>query len=190
MSSSTDHGASWEQVLGKKLVRSAGEGAVEVVDTATALKGKHVGLYFSAHWCPPCRQFTPRMADTYSKLAKDGVEWEVVYVSCDRNKHQFEASQAVEYFSSMPWLAIPFEDSALRNTLKFRVQGIPTLVMMAPDTTILSANARAAVGVDANGAGFPWAGVSEPKGFPLPWMMLAILVFWIVQTFVVPKFRG
>jgi hypothetical protein len=35
--------------------------------------------------------------------------------------------------------------------------------MMAPDTTILSANARAAVGVDANGAGFPWAGVSEPK---------------------------
>jgi hypothetical protein len=50
MSSSTDHGASWEQVLGKKLVRSAGEGAVEVVDTATALKGKHVGLYFSAHW--------------------------------------------------------------------------------------------------------------------------------------------
>jgi hypothetical protein len=47
--------------------------------------------------CPPCRQFTPRMADTYSKLAKDGVEWEVVYVSCDRNKHQFEASQAVVF---------------------------------------------------------------------------------------------
>ncbi|CAF5017255.1 unnamed protein product [Rotaria sp. Silwood1] len=22
-------------------------------------KGKIIGLYFSAHWCPPCRNFTP-----------------------------------------------------------------------------------------------------------------------------------
>lgn len=35
--------------------------------------------------------------------------------------------------------------------------------MMAPDTTILSANARAAVAVDPHGANFPWAGASEPR---------------------------
>ncbi|KAI8465757.1 MAG: thioredoxin-like-domain-containing protein [Monoraphidium minutum] len=176
-----EDGALWAQVLGKQLVRS---GEAEPIDTAAALKGKHVGLYFSAHWCPPCRQFTPRLAEVFSKLGKDGVEWEVVFVSCDRNQPQFE-----EYFSSMPWLAVPFEASALRDTLsqKFKVQGIPTLVMMAPDTTILSANARAAVAVDALGLNFPWAGSTEPKGFPLPWMLLAILMFWIISTFMLPR---
>ncbi|GBF93108.1 nucleoredoxin [Raphidocelis subcapitata] len=178
-----DAGAAWAQVLGKQLVRHTGSG-VERVDTAEALRGKHVGLYFSAHWCPPCRQFTPRLADTYTKLTKDDVEWEVVFVSFDRAPEQFE-----EYFGSMPWLAVPFDDQQLRDTLgrKFRVQGIPSLVMMGPDTTILCANARAAVAVDPNGAKFPWEGASEPRGFPLPWMLLAILVFWLIQVFVLPR---
>ena len=39
-----------------------------------------------------------------------------------------------EYFSSMPWLAIPFEESALRAQLssKFGVTGIPRLIMLGP----------------------------------------------------------
>ena len=27
---------------------------------------KVVAFYFSAHWCPPCRQFTPTLKDFYS----------------------------------------------------------------------------------------------------------------------------
>lgn len=51
MSSSSDQGAVWEQLLGKTLVRGAGAGAPpEVISTAEALNGKHVGLYFSAQW--------------------------------------------------------------------------------------------------------------------------------------------
>ena len=29
-----------------------------------------IGLYFSAHWCPPCRGFTPVLADTYNKIKR------------------------------------------------------------------------------------------------------------------------
>lgn len=42
--------------------------------------------------CPPCRAFTPQLANTYSKLKKDGKELEVVFVSMDRNQAQFDVS--------------------------------------------------------------------------------------------------
>ena len=42
-----------------------------------ALEGKVYGIYFSAHWCPPCRQFTPRLAQTYNALRAAGREFEV-----------------------------------------------------------------------------------------------------------------
>ena len=27
-----------------------------------------VGIYFSAHWCPPCRGFTPKLAESYLEM--------------------------------------------------------------------------------------------------------------------------
>jgi hypothetical protein len=46
-----EDGKLWAQVLGARLVRHAGEGApLEKLGAAAALAGKHVGLYFSAHW--------------------------------------------------------------------------------------------------------------------------------------------
>ena len=36
------------------------------VDADSALADKELILYyFSAHWCPPCRQFTPMLKDFY-----------------------------------------------------------------------------------------------------------------------------
>ena len=48
-------------------------------DSATVLDGKKaVALYFSAHWCPPCRGFTPVAAAWY-ELAKSNSAFEVSF---------------------------------------------------------------------------------------------------------------
>merc|ERR1719157_276657 len=102
-----------EALFGDKLLGKNGE-----VPTAEALAGKAgVALYFSAHWCPPCRGFTPKLAEWYStSLKAKGLE--VVFVSSDRDK---------EYFGEMPWLALPYSDRECKASLskKFKVQGIP-----------------------------------------------------------------
>ena len=49
----------FKSLFGGTLVTAKGEQA-----TADVLAGcEAVGIYFSAHWCPPCRRFTPEVSD-------------------------------------------------------------------------------------------------------------------------------
>lgn len=93
------------------------------------LVGKTVGLYFSAHWCGPCRNFTPQLVEIYNELLKRGEAFEIVFLSGDKGEKDFE-----EYYAGMPWLALPFGDNAEKNLSRyFRVQGIPTLIILSPE---------------------------------------------------------
>lgn len=56
--------ADWNEIFGDQLVSKAG-----LKDTNELLSGKKIiGLYFSAHWCPPCRQFTPVLSTVYEDM--------------------------------------------------------------------------------------------------------------------------
>ncbi|KAF7829355.1 putative nucleoredoxin 1 [Senna tora] len=94
-----------------------------------SLKGKKIGLYFSASWCGPCRRFTPTLVELYNQVSTKG-EFEVIFVSADEDDEAFKA-----YFSKMPWLAIPYSDSDTRSRLDevFKVNGIPHLVILDAD---------------------------------------------------------
>ena len=64
---------------------------------AEKLNGKKYKLlYFSAHWCPPCRGFTPELAKTYAKLKADGKDFELVFVSSDRSEDGFKVSNRID----------------------------------------------------------------------------------------------
>ncbi len=58
---------------------------------ATSLEHKKlIGLYYSAHWCPPCRNFTPVLIDFYHQVKKlHPHDFEVIFLSCDQSLEQF-----------------------------------------------------------------------------------------------------
>jgi len=93
------------------------------------LKDKYLMLYFSAHWCPPCRMFTPELSKAYTKMKAERSDFELVFVSSDRDEGAFK-----EYFDSMSFCALPYEHREAKNTLSKMcgVQGIPTLTILGP----------------------------------------------------------
>ena len=66
------------------------------------LPRKAIGFYFSAHWCPPCQAFTPRLAELYEQLPEKQRGLEILFVSCDRDEESFE-----QHRQEMPWPAVP-----------------------------------------------------------------------------------
>jgi thiol-disulfide isomerase/thioredoxin len=102
-----------------------------------------VGLYFSAHWCPPCRGFTPKLAEAYTAIKGTGKSLEIVFVSSDRDEVAFDS-----YHKDMPWLALPFAERALKQTLskRFKVSGIPSLVLLDGATgQVISKDGRSVI---------------------------------------------
>jgi len=141
--------AALAELLGNNLL---GQGASKV-STAEALAGKGaVALYFSAHWCPPCRGFTPQLAEWYKKDLR-GKGLEIVFVSSDEDEASF-----TEYFEEQPWLALPFEERETKEKLskKFKVQGIPSLVILDSEGKLITKDGQAAISGDPEGAEFPW----------------------------------
>ncbi|KAI9205742.1 thioredoxin-like-domain-containing protein [Polychytrium aggregatum] len=126
----------------------------KTVSTQEALAGKYIGLYFSAHWCPPCKMFTPRLAEYYNSMVAKGTPFEIVFVSSDSDQKSFD-----EYFSQMPWLALPYENRDTKNALsrKYKVEGIPTLVILDEHGNSITKDARSKVMGDPEGLGFPYA---------------------------------
>ncbi|KAL5712948.1 protein-disulfide reductase [Ranunculus cassubicifolius] len=114
--------------------------------TVGSLEGRTIGLYFSANWCVPCHNFTPKLKLIYHKIKEMLVhetdkDFEVVFVSSDREQEAYDS-----YFETMPWLALPFEDPTVKTLTKyFDVQGIPSLVIIGPDGKTLSKQGRSLV---------------------------------------------
>lgn len=121
---------------------------------ASLLNVDVVGLYFSAHWCPPCRGFTPTLSDNYTALKKAGKSFELFFVSSDRDDAAF-----TEYSDSMTFPALPFAQRDLKNKLSkiCKVQGIPSLVLFDAKTgDIITDSARGAISSDSFIEDFPY----------------------------------
>jgi len=123
----------WTALLGGHLVNARGN-RIE----PSELVGRKVGLYFSAAWCPPCRAFTPKLVEAYDAIRQAEQPFEIVFVSRDRSRQDMR-SYMRDY--RMPWLAVSYtadERDALPQ--RYSIRGIPALVIVSADGTVLSRN--------------------------------------------------
>ena len=117
------------------LVRLQNGNLVSCYDEELASKQIY-GLYFSAHWCGPCRKFTPQLVAYYNQIARDHPEFELIFVSADKS-----ADGMATYMreSGMPWPAIEYSKLANVPALqKYAGKGIPDLVIVDASGKVLA----------------------------------------------------
>ena len=99
-------------------------------------------FYFSAHWCPPCRQFTQILKEFYEESQSKGLE--IIFVSSDRS-----AEDMYSYMKNShgDWLALDHGCEASQQLKqKFSITGIPSLVVVRKDSgELITKDGRSAV---------------------------------------------
>jgi len=143
--------------LGLRLSDKAGRSV-----PASELDGKVVALYFSAHWCPPCKGFTPALKKFYEEIQGQGGAFEIIFVSSDRS-----AQEGQDYFNNDHgnWLMLDVsqKDAVSGN---FEIKGIPTLIVIDPTGKAVVPDARSQVGSGSSATVFA------------EWKKLACVVDW------------
>mmetsp|Transcript_81903 Transcript_81903/g.227048 ORF Transcript_81903/g.227048 Transcript_81903/m.227048 type:complete len:321 (-) Transcript_81903:209-1171(-) len=111
------------------------------------LGGKVIALYFSAHWCPPCRGFTPVLKKFYETVNGGGGNLQIVFVSSDKSE-----AEGKDYFINHhgDWLMLDFGQKGSLGE-KYGVRGIPSLIVIDSAGMPIADDARGQVAGAADG---------------------------------------
>lgn len=108
----------------KRLIQAKG-GKAEPFKSAEM--PKFTAIYYSAHWCPPCRAFTPKLVEWYNKFQPEHKDFQLIFASSDK-----DAKAMLEYMTEMkmPWPAVKFGEKKESGLEKYASDGIPYLVLL------------------------------------------------------------
>ena len=121
----------------QKLVRCH-DGTISRAEGSELEKKKFVALYYSAHWCAPCRKFTPQLVDYYNRVVAGHPEFEIIFVSSDRSRFAWET---YIHETQMPWLAIDYDQLAdLSGVKSLGGDGIPSLLVLDEGSHIVASS--------------------------------------------------
>ncbi|PON58316.1 Protein kinase C-like [Parasponia andersonii] len=107
------------------------------------LVGKTILLCFLCSWCRVCTRFTPKLIEIYQDIKAKDDDFELIFI-CNCEQDTFD-----ELLSSMPWLALPFDDDARRKTLmySFKIRSTPNVVVIGPSGQTATSKSRELINV-------------------------------------------
>lgn len=117
------------------LVKSTGKRLAKF-DESVLSEVQYYGIYYSASWCGPCRQFTPDLVKWYNGTKHQNPQFELIFVSSDQTEADM-ASYMEE--DKMEWPALDFSKKRTNRELtKYSGSGIPSLVLVNRSGEVLS----------------------------------------------------
>eukprot|EP01083_Nonionella_stella_P012279 34828_1 len=72
-------------------------------------------FYFSGCWCPPSKQFTPKLAEFHKNAISDGHKIQIIFISSDRGEKTMEKYYK-EYHGE--YIAVPFTERERQKKIK------------------------------------------------------------------------
>ncbi|CAG08953.1 unnamed protein product [Tetraodon nigroviridis] len=119
---------------------------------SSSLEGHYVGVYFSAHWPSPS---SLSLSIYHSPSVPPMSEFDT---SSGGNLSDGSEESFKQYFSEMPWVAVPYSDEARRSRLNrlYGIQGIPTLILLDAEGHMITRQGRVEVLNDPECRLFPW----------------------------------
>ncbi|KAI5611146.1 nucleoredoxin [Silurus asotus] len=118
---------------------------------SSSLEGSYVGIYFSAHWCRSQARINGE--GCFRKGIQRKNMCQIKHADDPLSEDSF-----TQYFSEMPWLAVPYTDEARRSRLNrlYGIQGIPTLILLDTEGHMITRQGRVEVLNDPECRLFPW----------------------------------
>lgn len=145
------------QFLADNLVKWE-DGKLVDYDFGNRREPEFYAFYYSAHWCGPCRRFTPELRAFYDAVRSLGQdEFELIFVSSDTSAKMMEQYMKEE---AMPWPAVKYKKRSNSIISKYEGNGIPCLVVTDKHGNLLAHSYR----------GDEYLGPSVPKD-QLAWLL-------------------
>ena len=127
-------------MIGDKLLQNK-DGVISetTFDEAKVGEKQLVGFYFSAHWCPPCRNFTPKLKKAFNGMVAAGVPITIIFLSSDGDDAEMK-----DYFKSHATI------SRFRSTLTRKRRSLTSSKCKAfPSSSSLTRTGRRSISTDA-----------------------------------------
>jgi len=112
------------------------EGGLAAFDPGARPEPRIYLVYFGAHWCRPCREFSPHLVEAYRRLQQLAPDrFELVFVSCD---HEAKEQELYVREVGMPWPVLKFSDVGSAGPVeRWEGTAIPDLIVVTRSGDLL-----------------------------------------------------